>query len=100
MAEANKAIPMVKMIWIRKIGKMKNIFRLIDIPYKNIIRKNMIPAIIKSTTAAMTEAMGNISLGKYIFVTMLVLLTKLGIAKESEVANNVHGRRALYEKIG
>ena len=48
----------------------------------------------------MIEAMGNISRGKYILVTRLLLLIRLGIAKVSDDAKNDHGNNEQYEKIG
>lgn len=38
--------------------------------------------------------------GKYILVTRLLLLIRLGIAKVREDAKNDHGNNEQYEKIG
>ena len=56
--------------------------------------------MLKSNNAAIIEAMGNISRGKYIFVTKLIFEATLGIALESEVARKVHGKRAVKENNG
>ena len=60
----------------------------------------IIDAIMKSRKAAIIDASGRISLGKYIFVTKLILFTRLGTAKVIDEAKNVHGNSAVYEKIG
>ena len=57
-------------------------------------------AIPKSTEAASIEDIGNISRGKYIFVRRFEFETRLGIAKDSDVAKNVHGNRAVYANNG
>ena len=53
-----------------------------------------VDAIRKSMNAARTDAKGNTSRGKYIFVTRFMLLTREVEAKEMEVARNVQGKRA------
>lgn len=57
-------------------------------------------AIPKSTEAASIEDIGNISLGKYIFVRRFEFETRLGMAKDSDVAKKVHGKRAVYANKG
>src|SRR3989337_3758480 len=64
------------------------------------MKTKRIPATRKSRKQDMIEAMGNISRGKYILVTRLLLLIRLGIAKVSEDAKNDHGNNEQYEKIG
>ena len=64
------------------------------------MKTKRMPATRKSRKQDMIEAMGNISRGKYILVTRLLLLIRLGIAKVSEDAKNDHGNNEQYEKIG
>ena len=52
-------------------------------------------AIKKSKKAAIIDEIGRVSLGKYIFVTRLLLLTTESDPKPTEVVKNVHGNNAL-----
>ena len=60
----------------------------------------MIEAMEKSTKAASIDAIGKISLGKYILFTKLALFTTLLDPKEIDVEKKVQGKRALYENMG
>jgi len=57
------------------------------------MKTKRMPATRKSRRHAKTDAIGNISLGKYIFVMRLLLLIRLGIAKVSEDAKKDHGSK-------
>jgi hypothetical protein len=64
------------------------------------MKTKRMPATRKSRRHADMDAIGKISLGKYILVMRLPLLIRLGIAKVSDDAKNDHGNNEQYEKIG
>jgi hypothetical protein len=64
------------------------------------MKTKRIPATKKSRKHDITEAMGNISRGKYILVTRLLLLIRLGIAKVRELAKKDQGNREQYANTG
>src|SRR3990170_1777797 len=75
---------------IRRAGTQSK-FMLNPILEKDSITARTAEATAKSKRLAKTDARGNISRGKYIFVTRLLLLVRLVVAKRIDPIKNAQG---------